>query len=296
MRGFSYTPADRTWRLARAWARVAMCLLLLSPSGCEHIPESGEGPGRRPQGLALSPKEELTVGKRAMADLMREAGSRARTSGADYERVKHIADRIVTASKIEPLRREINLRVVDHFDWRYTIFDDDRQINAFCLPSGDIGVFTGLLRRLPPGDQNDDKLAAVLAHEVSHALAHHGSERLARQYGRHNALDALAGRFDDSLIGILSAGAQIGSLAYDRRQESEADHIGVFLMTFAGYDPRQAIEFWRTLQRSGRPQPPEVLSGHPSDARRLAQLQAWVPQALAAKRAFDAGHIAPPDR
>ena len=119
--------------------------------------------------------------------------------------------------------REINLHVTDYqFEWEYTVIQSD-QINAFCLPGGKICVFTGLLRIV----ENDDQLAAVLAHEVSHALAHHQSERIARER---------------------MVGSGILALHYDREQESEADHIGVFLMTFAGYNPRQAVVFWRKME------------------------------------------------
>ena len=140
---------------------------------------------------------------------------------------------------------EINLHVSDYqFEWEYSVLDDN-QINAFCLPGGKICVFTGLLRVV----RSDDQLAAVLAHEVSHALAHHESERIARE--------RLIGN------GLLS-------LHYDREQESEADHIGVFLMTFAGYDPQQAVVFWQKMEGfKAQDGLPEILSDHPSDERRI---------------------------
>ena len=120
-----------------------------------------------------------------------------------------------------------------------------------------------------------DELAAVLSHEVAHALAHHSSERLARE--------RKAGR------SFLSA---FQDLAYNRAQESEADKIGVFLMTFAGYDPRAAVHFWEKMQRakSGGGLP-EILSTHPRSEKRAAELRKWVPRALAAKKAFDAGNV-----
>jgi len=146
-----------------------------------------------------------------------------------------------------------------------------QQVNAFALPGGKIAVFTGIL----PVAQDDDQLATVLSHEIAHVLAHHASERLAREQ---------SGR-----VGFLSR------KAYDRGQESEADHIGVFLMTFAGYDPEEAIRFWQRMQRisEDRGQVPEFLSDHPSDAHRLRALEGWVPRARLAKRAFDEGRIAP---
>jgi predicted Zn-dependent protease len=122
--------------------------------------------------------------------------------------------------------------------------------------------------------QNDDQLAAVIGHEVAHALAHHVSERLAREQ-----------RVRSGLL----------RLSFDRQQELEADHIGIFLTAFAGYDPEQAVVFWEEMQdvQARRAHLPELLSDHPSDARRMRKLQEWVPLAEAAKRAYDEGRIAP---
>jgi len=108
---------------------------------------------------------------------------------------------------------------------------------------------------------------------MAHALAHHGSERVAREESGANILR---------------------SLSYDRAQESEADHIGLFLMTFAGYEPEQAVDFWERMDSlESRGRPPEFLSDHPSAAHRIRDLRAWAPKAKAAKRAFDEGRIAP---
>jgi predicted Zn-dependent protease len=228
----------------------------------------GEGPGHRDQPLALSPRQELQIGRKAYAELLAEAP--ILRSGPDYDRVQRVSRRIAQAVQIEPLEREINLRVDDYpFEWEYCVIES-RQINAFCLPGGKIGVFTGLLRLV----LNDDQLAAVIAHEVSHAIAHHTSERIARAQ---------------------SMGHGLLALSFEREQESEADHIGVFLMAFAGYDPQQAVAFWdemETVQKS-RPQLPEIISDHPSDRRRIDQLQTWVPMAQAAEKAYREGRIAP---
>jgi predicted Zn-dependent protease len=148
----------------------------------------------------------------------------------------------------------------------------DRQVNAFCLPGGWIFVYTGIL---PVVGDRDDALAAVLAHEIAHALAHHGSERVAREQ---------------------DGGNPFRRLSYNRMQESEADHIGLFLMTFAGYDPDQAVAFWERMARAHQGGPPEILSDHPSDERRIRDLQTWAPHARAAKKAFDEGRIAPARR
>jgi predicted Zn-dependent protease len=167
----------------------------------------------------------------------------------------------------------MNLRIRGfHFDWEFNVLED-RQINAFCLPGGKVGVFTGLLRVTA----NDAQLATVMSHEIAHALAHHGSERIARlQREGDNPLATVLGR------------------SHDREQELEADHIGVFLMTFAGYDPEQAVIFWERMRTAtaNSSRPPEILSDHPSDSRRIAMIGTWIAPAKAAKRAYDEGRIA----
>ena len=190
----------------------------------------------------------------------------------ECQRVREVAQRIIHAAGIEPLQREINLRKGYRFEWEVNVLDK-KEVNAFCLPGGKIAVFQGLL----PVAQNDAQLATVIAHEIGHALAHHSSERLARK------------EMNQKGLGV------IWSKAYDRKEEAEADHIGLFLMTFAGYDPEEAVRFWERMQQAagGQQHLPEILSDHPSDAHRIQSMKAWVPKAKAAKKAFDEGRIAP---
>jgi metalloendopeptidase OMA1, mitochondrial len=253
---------------ALAWVAILAVLtwpLAVSTIGCA---PQGQGPGHRAQFLALTPQQELEIGRQASQEILQKV--RTVRGGTAVERVRNVSDRIAKAVQIEPLDREINLHVADvPFEWEYHVIDGD-QINAFCLPGGKIFVFTGLLGVV----QNDDQLAAVIAHEVAHALAHHVSERIARH--EHS-------------------GGGLFSLGFDREQESEADHIGIFLMTFAGYDPEQVIAFWQEMQSLGSRSIhlPEILSDHPSDARRLGQIKQWAPMASAAKQAYDSGRILP---
>jgi predicted Zn-dependent protease len=247
----------------------------LAINGCAPRPTGqgrGAGPGGRAQELALTPEQEIALGERAYREILSK--SKVVPGGADVERVRRVGKKIAQAAEIEPLQREIKLRVRGFkFQWEFNVLRD-RQINAFCLPGGKVVVFTGLL----PVAANDAQLATVMAHEVAHALAHHTSERLARQKSE-------GGGFLDQLVGK----------AHDREQESEADHVGVFLMTFAGYDPEQAVIFWermRTATSSGS-RPPEILSDHPSDSKRIAQMGTWIAPAKAAKHAYDEGRVLP---
>jgi predicted Zn-dependent protease len=269
----------------------------------------GEGPGHRQQSLALSPRQELALGEKAYEEVLSENRGRVARSGPDYDRVKRIAEKILdVVNKNEPLRREINIRLTDdrsepwRFDWKYAVIDAE-PVNAFCLPGGEIAVYKGLLDFVDEhgGEHADDWLATVLSHEIAHALAHHANERIA-----HEQMDRKADEWgsggevsgsDRRQIGaLLGVGDKLRELAFSRQQESEADHIGVFLMTFAGYDPDEAVRFWEAMAERSREQGsvPEILSDHPSDARRVAQLRHWAVRAKAALAAWKAGRIAPP--
>jgi predicted Zn-dependent protease len=267
----------RAWTLLFVWLTVFTGLVL---AGCDNFipsppPEAegnGEGPGGRVQHLALPPAKEYMLGKRAYEQVLEENRDRVLPqSSPQVRRVRTITSKIVQAVGIRPLQREINLKLQGYkFDWDVNVIED-RQINAFCLPGGKIIVYSGIL----PVARNDDQLATVLSHEIAHALAHHSNERIAR--------DA-AGN-----VSVLQ------SKAYDRAQETEADKIGLFLMTFAGYDPEEAVRFWERMSQAtrGANRPPEYLSDHPSDERRIRNMKEWLPKVKAAKKAFEEGRIAP---
>jgi metalloendopeptidase OMA1, mitochondrial len=253
-------------------ALVVLGIVLASP-GCAPPSGGGSGPGHRQQPLVLTPEKECDVGEKAYRQILGEAREKNVLLSADSpetRRVRRVGERIVKAVQIKPLLREINLNLEGYdFQWTFNVLRS-RQINAFCLPCGKVAVFSGLIRLV---ENNDAQLATVLSHEIAHALAHHANERIAiKESGRVNWLF---------------------NKAYDRQQESEADHIGLFLMTFAGYDPDETVAFWQRMQQAQRGgELPEILSDHPSDRRRMQQLRAWVPQAKAAKEAYDHHRIA----
>jgi predicted Zn-dependent protease len=253
------------------------CLVMLAGCGMPSPPgtyPSGQGPGRRPQMLALSPQQEYQVGKSAYQKVLNEYQDRLIPDNhPQARRLRRIVSNLknkAVGNKL--LLKEINLHIGGyHFAWEIHLVRE-RKINAFCLPAGFIIVYTGLLEVV----ENDDQLAAVLGHEMAHALAHHASERIAQEQG--------AGR---GALGLLR------TLYYDRQQESEADHIGLFLMTFADYNPVEALRFWIHMKQitGQRGSLPEILSDHPRDIRRIHDLQMWIPQALAAKRAYEEGRV-----
>jgi predicted Zn-dependent protease len=265
---------------SRIFAAPALRLVALAAAlwgagcGMPGPQDGGEGPGHRSQRLALSPAQELEVGRRAYREILEKYRGRILSEDDHWtQRVLGVTDRIVQAAENRLLQKEINLRLRGyHFDWKVSVVRD-RQANAFCLPGGEIVVFTGIL----PIAQNDDQLATVLSHEVAHALAHHASERIARAQRE--------GR------GIL---ATLQNLSHSRAQELEADHIGVFLMTFAGYNPDEAVRFWERMRAAsgqGR-EIPAFLSDHPSDRERIEKMRQWAVWARKAKQAFDEGRVA----
>ena len=171
-------------------------------------------------------------------------------------------------------------------EWEFVLFDDPKQANAFCLPGGKVGVYTGIL----PYTKDAGGLATIIGHEVGHAVAHHGAERLS-----HHLAASLGAQLVGRIAGVYAPGSEqavkvaydLGSqygvlLPYSRTQELEADHLGLLYMARAGYDPRAAITFWRRFGAAEERSKPafEFLSTHPLDATRMQQLEDLMPQAL----------------
>jgi predicted Zn-dependent protease len=174
--------------------------------------------------------------------------------------------------------------LIDGYSWDFKLVVDTA-VNAFCMPGGKIVVYEGIL----PVTSTETGLAVVIGHEVAHAVAKHSNERISQQmaasYGA-TALDALLQTKSDLTRTIASTvfglGAEYGvMLPYSRKQEYEADHLGLIFMAMAGYDPAQAISFWKRMSASSASSVPEFLSTHPSDSKRIANMQAILPEAQA---------------
>jgi predicted Zn-dependent protease len=191
--------------------------------------------------------------------------------------------RNIRAAAEKWLASEGNSDYLKDYQWEYNLVDSE-EVNAWCMPGGKIVVYTGIL----PLTKNEDGLATVMGHEVSHALLNHGqqgmSAGLLQQLGMIGVQLGVqaAGLSEEAQTGILLAymlGSQFGgTLPFSRSNESEADHYGLMLMTIAGYNPDEAVPFWERMAAMGGGTL-EFLSTHPSDATRIRQLRGWVPEA-----------------
>lgn len=166
--------------------------------------------------------------------------------------------------------------------WEVVVFRD-KAINAFALPGGKIGVYTGIL----PVANTQDRLAAVLGHEIAHVLSQHGNERMSQQTAVSQGLDLINAMVKpqtqngQTALGLLGLGAQVGILLpYSRIQESEADTLGVKLMAQAGFDPRESVALWQRMNQANEAQPFEFLSTHPANSTRISDLNKNMSQAM----------------
>jgi predicted Zn-dependent protease len=222
----------------------------------------------RSQHVELTDAQQMQLGNQEYAKTLRANRARIVSSGPQYAEVQRVARRIeAVAGRDKP-----------NFVWKVTLIRKN-EANAYCLPGGKIVVYTAIL----PFTKNDAGLATVLGHEVAHATAEHVAERIERQHLTEVAAAIIAGGVAFTPAQFLRITALLGvgsSLPFSRSQESEADHIGLVYMARAGYDPRQAVGFWKRMRRAsqGR-EPPEFLSDHPSDAHRATRIQGWLPEA-----------------
>ncbi len=202
--------------------------------------------------------------------------------------VKKLGEEIVVAAE-----RYLNANgyqgFMNDFEWEFNLVKDD-QANAFAMPGGKVVVYTGILDEA----KNTNGLATIMAHEIAHALADHGAQRMSaaqlQQLGAVAGSVAVSGRSESTQQIFAQAyglGSQLGvMLPFSRGHESEADRIGLTMMAIAGYDPREAPELWKRMQANGGQAPPEFLSTHPSNQTRINNLTQWAPEAIAEAKKY----------
>ena len=211
------------------------------------------------------------------------------TGSSDAKRIETIGSKIKTASE-RWLVANGHADYLEGYAWEYKLVDS-KEVNAWCMPGGKIVFYTGIL----PICKDDTGIAAVMGHEVAHALANHGQQRMSagllQQLGAFGTQLAVGNKDPQTQALIMQAygvGTQLGGmLPFSREHESEADMIGLTLMAIAGYDPINAVKVWERMSaNSGGQAPPEILSTHPSNETRIKELTALVPQAKAEAAKF----------
>jgi predicted Zn-dependent protease len=252
----------------KRWCRrFVACLLVVMIVSCSTVP----GTGRRQLNL-LSPAEEMQLGLTSFEKMKRELPMSK--DPAANALVQKVGRRI---SAVAPLPKA---------QWEFVVFES-KEVNAFCLPGGKVGVYTGIL----PITQDESRLAAVIGHEVAHAVARHGGERLSVALGLAGigaVLDSATQerRWHNAAVQVYGIGSAVGAaLPHSRLQESEADHLGLLYMARAGYNPEEAVNFWERFadynRQRGGGQGLWFLRTHPVDETRIRQLKEWLPEAKA---------------
>ncbi len=251
-------------RSTNLWAALCAAIVSLAATACQEAPITG-----RSQLILLSDDQAAQMGADAYKQILKK-GTLSKDPALN-RRVKQVGRRIAAVAD-DP-----------GYDWEFKVLKD-KTPNAFALPGGKVGVNTGLFKVT----KNDDQLAAVMAHEVGHAIARHSAERMSRQMMVQGGL-GIAGAASGASAGAVDMIAQAATLGlvlpFTRDQESEADEIGLFYMAKAGYDPREAVKLWRNFASYGGDRPPEFLSTHPAPETRIKRLQALMPKAREVYRA-----------
>lgn len=234
------------------------------------------------QGLHLVPESELvSMGFQQYRDVIHKA--KLSTDTEKVQMVRQVGERIAKAAE-EFLSEEGRADQIKNYRWEFNLIEDDRTVNAWVMPGGKAAVYTGILKYT----QNGTGLAVVLGHEVSHAIAGHGNERMSQALITNLGASALSvalaqqpQQTREIYMMAYGVGANVGILLpYSRLHESEADHIGLILMARAGYDPREAVSFWERMSQADSSRPVEFLSTHPAPETRIERIKGEIPEAL----------------
>jgi metalloendopeptidase OMA1, mitochondrial len=268
-----YSPLPPHSTMFRMRLAVTLLVFSLLTVACSKNPYTG-----RLQFDVIPDSQEQKMGVQAYDQLMHDPKVQISHDPAEVEAVQRVAQRIIAAAKSSKYSK-----IANEFQWEVTVIKDNKTMNAFALPGGKIAVYTGIFSVA----KTEAGLAAVLGHEVTHALARHGAERMSQGVLAQAAV--VGATFGAASQGVNPQLAQLagGALAnygfvlpYSRKHESEADHIGIILMADAGYDPHEAVHLWERMEQSSKGQPPEFLSTHPSHGKRIEQIEQWMPEAM----------------
>lgn len=255
---------------------VIAIITFLFIQSCSTVPLTG-----RSQLNMIPNNEMLAMSFQQYDQFLKE--NKLSTNQTEVNMVKRIGGNIKSA--VERYMRANNLSDrLNGYNWEFNLVEND-QINAWCMPGGKVVVYTGIL----PVTNDEVGLAVVMGHEIAHAIAEHGNERMSQQLLQQvGAVGLIVAMKDEPVqtqaiwLSVYGVGTTVGiMLPYSRSQESEADHLGLIFMAMAGYDPHIAPEFWKRMAAGKQgASPPEFLSTHPSDQTRINDITAWIPEAM----------------
>lgn len=250
-------------------------LLFIMVNSCSSVPVTGR------RQATLMPEQQLIGASITNYETFIESHTKS-SDVAKSAMVKEVGENISNAVK-KFLKSKGRLSLLSGYQWEYNLIEDATP-NAWCMPGGKIVVYTGIL----PYTMDAAGLAVVMGHEVAHAVARHGNERMSQQivlqYGAQ-ALNTFIQKKPTETQALFNQayglGAQYGvMLPYSRLHETEADKMGLIFMAIAGYNPQKAVEFWERMSKSGGQKPPEIMSTHPSDETRIQTLKDFLPEAM----------------
>lgn len=259
---------------------VVLILVFLVSVRCATVPVTGR------KQLLIMPESEMVQMSLTSYDSFLKENQLSKDAVA-AKRVKNVGARIAAAVEAY-LKSQGQEDLIKDFKWEFNLIQS-KEVNAWCMPGGKVVVYEGIL----PVCVDDDGLAVVMGHEIAHAIARHGNERMSQQMlleaGSAAAAYALKDK-PETTKALLGTAIGLGSnygvvLPFSRKHEYEADRLGLIFMTIAGYHPEKAVEFWTRMSEATAGQKvPEFMSTHPSDANRIAQIKALLPEALKYKK------------
>jgi len=262
----------------KPFSLIISAVLMAYLSGCATTTQNSVSGVKRTQLLLLPESQVTSMSTQAYTQTLQDA-EKKKTLNANkvqFERVRKISNRLI--AQVGVFRPDAT-----QWEWEINVENND-ELNAYCMPGGKIMVYSGLMDKLKA---TDDELAAVIGHEIAHALREHGRERMSQAYVQQFGLQALGAVLSSSagaVVGNASMqAANMGSqlffaLPNGREQEREADRIGLELAARAGYNPDAAVTLWQKMEAQAGATPPEFLSTHPASASRIAELRALAPK------------------
>lgn len=256
--------------------KYTLIISVLLAVACSTVPLTG-----RKQFTAIPTSQMLSLSNQSYGQVLKEAD--LSSNSESLQDIRQVGSRVTNAVE-RYLIQNNQSDLIDGYEWEYNLIDND-MLNAWCMPGGKIAFYTGIL----PVCQDKNGIAVVMAHEISHAIARHGNERmsqqLALQLGGMALSEAIQQKSETTMQLAMTAfglGSQLGViLPYSRKHEQEADELGLYFMAMAGFDPREAPEFWQRMQaEASGARTPEFLSTHPNPEKRIRHLNRIMSKAM----------------